>query len=148
MRTIEEIERAMHHQKDMTWAHFESTARGEIPLHFKGFRERILIRMRVGLHMGKPMQALIADDKFIRMRAAPEYENYKLLKLDPLFPDKCLYSDNRVWVSKGHKFWKPYLKSDWSIYGSMVTATLRNRTGQLAQNLSRNNAALLRLTKK
>jgi hypothetical protein len=145
MRTIEEIERAMRLQKDMTWAHFESTIRGEIPLHFKGFRERILIKMRVGLHMGKPMQALIADDQFIRMRAAPEYADCKLTKLDPLFPDKCLYIDNRVFTSKGHKFWKPY--KNWNL-SDIVNTTLKNRTGQLAQNLSRNNSLLLRLTKK
>ena len=149
MRTAEEIEREMRRAKGMTWAHFESNNRGEIPLRLKGFRETILIRMRVGLHMGKPMQALIADDQFIKMRSVPEYEGYSLNKLEPEWPDKCLYiKDKGIWPTKNEKFWKPEKRVAGFGLNYLVQTTVRNRTGQLAQNLARSNAMLLRMTKK
>lgn len=150
MRTAEEIEREMRRSKGMTWAHFESNNRGEIPLRLKGFRETILIRMRVGLHMGKPMQALIADDQFIRMRSVPEYESYSLNKLEPEWPDKCLYKPSGLGYltsGKNLKIWKP-VKQGAGMMGEIISTTMRNRTGQLSQNLARSNAMLLRMTKK
>lgn len=149
MRTAEEIEIEMRREKGMSWAHFESTNRGEIPLRSKGFRETILIRMRVGLHMGKPMQALIADNQFIRMRSAPEFEGCSLNKLEPEWPDKCLYEASGLdylTSDKNVKIWKPMkLFPD---FEAVVSSTLKNRTTVLAQSLVRNSAMLLKLTKK
>lgn len=51
-----------------------------------------MLRMRVGLHMGRPTQAIMAEGHFLRIRAArPEFAVAYLKKLDPQYPDTCLY---------------------------------------------------------
>jgi hypothetical protein len=112
MLTAEELKR-MIKQAGHSWAHFESTSRGELVVIRKGFREKILIKMRIGLHMGLSTQALIADDQFIKIRSRPDFDDYVLKKLDPLWPDKCLYgSVTEHLLSRVYKRmeWRPNYK--------------------------------------
>jgi hypothetical protein len=44
--------------------------------------------------------------------------------------------------------WKGAIEMAFPNLSEIVTTTLRNRTGELADNMSRNNAALLRLTRR
>lgn len=75
---------------ERTFIDFEQITKGEMQLHAGGFG-RTTFKMRVGLHLGRPTQAIIAQGCFVRMRAATEYADYELKVLDANNPDVCLY---------------------------------------------------------
>ena len=85
-----------------SWAHFENTFRGEI--HHGGHT----FYMRVGLFLGRPVQAIICHGHIIRTRSAQHYvdEHRQLVKLDPFFPNNNLYYPAKA--SPGHySLWEP-----------------------------------------
>ena len=55
----------------------------------------VLFSMRVGLFMGRPMQAIQADGQFVRMRPAPKrlipFTKFEFKVLDCKDRDACLY---------------------------------------------------------
>jgi len=151
--TVEELEQMIGH---LNWKDFEKTDAAEItllpPAPANVQREPpVRFVMRVGLHMNRPAQVIIAMGHFVRLRAAPEYEGYELARLDPGDPDNSLY-DGLVAIAGTNNIekkakWRPPLK----LFGNMseiVNATIRNMTGQLAANMKRNNNLLMRLIKK
>lgn len=119
--------------KDLTLADFEKTDLGDI------YRRGVKFHMRVGLYMGRPYQVIMACGKFVQMypySASPLFKGFT--KLNPEEPDDALYDNINSFR------WKPELYSN---IGEIVNTTLRNRSVELAANLSRNNAALARLTR-
>lgn len=89
MNKIEELERILG-QFHYTWEHFEANECGEIKIKDPMWGENTF-KMRIGLHMGRPTQAIMAIGSFVKLRAAPKYGQYVLAKLDPQYPDDCLY---------------------------------------------------------
>jgi hypothetical protein len=69
------------------WDAFSVRNNGTIEL------QGIPFKLRVGLHMKRPMRAIIAVNQFIRVKAAPEFKDYQLKKLTPEAPDTCMYTD-------------------------------------------------------
>jgi hypothetical protein len=49
--------------------------------------------MRVGLHLGRPTQAIFSHGKFLRIRREKRFEGCDLKKIDPNKPDECLYEE-------------------------------------------------------
>ena len=119
---------------DLTWQDFEATLDGKLWIENDPFY------MRVGRFMGRPMQVIQSPTQFIRMRLAPEFEGHALKILNPQDPYICTYPKFNQELG-----WFPPKSA--SKLSDIVTATLRNRTGELANSLTRNNALLKRLTK-
>lgn len=67
------------------WEDFSKINNGTIRV------ENIDFKLRVGLHMKRPMRAIIAIGQFVRVKAAPEFAEYPLKLLTPDAPDTCLY---------------------------------------------------------
>ncbi|RPI87193.1 MAG: hypothetical protein EHM40_23150 [Chloroflexi bacterium] len=105
--TIDELERLISH---VTWDDFERTDLGEFTVGYVPPREMepvfIKFCMRVGLHMNRPFQAVIADNQFVRLRAAPEYNNHNLKRLVAAHPAACLYTP-RVRTGVQRALWNP-----------------------------------------
>jgi len=72
--TVEELEEMIN---DLRWEHFESEMWGQIQI------SKIIFAMRVGLHMDRPTQAVMAEGQFVRMRSADYWKDFMLTKLDP-----------------------------------------------------------------
>jgi len=88
---------------------FEQAPKGQIDIHAGSFK-RTKFKMRIGLHLQRPTQAIIADGHFVRMRAAPEYVDYELKVLDANNPDNCPYEQLVAEVgSFTGKRWRPVL---------------------------------------
>ena len=107
--TIDELERLI---SNLTWEDFEKTDRGEFTVGYvpPNQSEPIFIKfyMRIGLHMNRPFQAVLADNQYVRLRAVPEYANHKLERLDAARPTTCLYSPRTIYPgNEGRPFWKP-----------------------------------------
>ncbi|RPI87191.1 MAG: hypothetical protein EHM40_23140 [Chloroflexi bacterium] len=95
---------------ERTFADFEQASRGEIDLHTGLTFRRTKFKMRVGIHLGRPTQAILAEGQFVRMRSAPEYADYELKVLDAKNPDSCLYEQLVAEVGKPgliRSSWKP-----------------------------------------
>ncbi len=75
--------------EEVPFERFEETFSGDI-----GIGDTIF-KMRIGLHMQRPMQAIIAHRQFIKMRPETRFNERRLLTLDALSPDTCLY--NKSW---------------------------------------------------
>lgn len=90
---------------DLVWEDFEKTQHGELTI------DGTLFRMRVGLHFDKPMQAIMAEDKFLRLRPAHAWESWLLMPLAPdRGADNCLYphkSGDSISVA-----WRPTMYKD------------------------------------
>jgi len=106
--TIDELEQLI---SNLTWEDFEKTDWGEltigyVPPHQK---EPIFIKfcMRVGLHMNRPFQAVIAVSQYVRLRAAPQYTGYKLHRLNASHPSGCWYTPRIRAGSESRPLWKP-----------------------------------------
>ena len=69
------------------WDEFSKVNNGTIEL------EGIPFKLRVGLHLKRPMRAIIAMGQFVRVKAASEFIGYQLKKLTPEAPDTCMYTD-------------------------------------------------------
>lgn len=94
--------------KNLDWLGFESKDDGEIEIDDQ------LYWMRVGLHFQRPMQAIMTWGKFVKMRAAPVWDGWPLLILNPnRGPDNCFYHISSYGlISDGlspsiHRTWKP-----------------------------------------
>jgi len=70
---------------DAPWTHFEQFIIGIAV--FGG----IEFKMRIGLHMKRPTQAVMALGQFVKLRRANEYGRFKLKNLTPEAPDTCVY---------------------------------------------------------
>lgn len=94
---------------DIPFSKFEEETRGELRLRTGLGLRHTKFRMRVGLHLGRPTQAIIAEGVFVRMRAAPEYADFELKVLDANNPDVCLYEQLVAEVGKPGltKAWRP-----------------------------------------
>lgn len=103
--TLEELEQIILRY---TWSHFEKLDGGNIRprLRPRRFHERMMpwpkgprFCLRVGLHLGKPTQAIMCEGQFVRIRRYDHTCDLEALKvLDPTDPDKALYH---------RKGWKP-----------------------------------------
>lgn len=94
-------------ESDHLWHLFETEIDGEAQV------DEDLYWMRVGLHLNRPMQAIMTMGKFLKMKPASKWENgsWRLKVLDPKRgPDNCMYEyydhstkDNNRLLST----WKP-----------------------------------------
>lgn len=91
--------------RKLTWEAFEAKPNGEL----KGPGGKTIFKMRVGLILGRPMQVIIADGQYVRMRAAPRWdpELWELSVLDPANPDKALRTFNK---RINRTLWRPSVK--------------------------------------
>jgi len=87
------------------WDEFSKLNNGTIEL------QGIQFKLRVGLHLGRPTQVIIAEGQFIRMRAAPEYADHELKVLDAKNPDNCLYEQLTAEIAEVDKPW--LVRSEW-----------------------------------
>lgn len=102
-----------------TWEQFEANKLGELVVAGYTFR------MRVGLHLQRPVQAIIGASQFIKIRSAGNCEGMRLKVLDPDDPSVCLYSG--YWHPYGSLPQKPKaskydsLIMDWAPYVNRIT---------------------------
>lgn len=68
-----------------TWEMFEKQHSGDLKIG--GY----IFSMRVGLHLQRPTQAVMAAGQFIKMRSAGNATGRKLKVLDPNMPNRALY---------------------------------------------------------
>ena len=107
---------------ERAFANFEETTKGEILLNTGLTFRRTKFKMRIGLHLNRPTQAIIAEGHFVRMRAAPEYADYELKVLDANNPDNCLYEQLIAEVAgKSGGGWLPRIrKKFWSVWSGTI----------------------------
>ncbi len=86
-----------------TWEMFEAKQRGELVIGGYTFA------MRVGLHLKRPTQAIMAAGQFVRMRSAGNATGRDLKVLDPAMPGNCLYggSSLNALADKNYGCWHP-----------------------------------------
>jgi hypothetical protein len=130
--TLGELRKLLDGKK---WRDFENTVHGTITI------DGIDFHMRVGLFACRPMQVIIANSQFIRMRSAPQYEKMLLVTLDPRKPEATMYT----WLDDGApiKMWKP--RRDEYLLTRLVSNALKNRSVQMAKILLEGNTLLKRL---
>jgi hypothetical protein len=58
--------------------------------------------LRIGVFLGVPSKAIIAEQQFVKMQHCDGYDKADLKVLDPKDPNTCLYGDGTDW---GH--WRP-----------------------------------------
>lgn len=100
--------------KDLRWEHFEANDLGQIEVGGK------LFCMRIGIHMNRPVQAIICDGQFVRMRSADFYGNKILLKIDPERLSESLYIEA---TTQGWPKWRPYLPDHGQLVGAQQRAS-------------------------
>ena len=100
--------------KDLRWEHFEADPLGQIQVGNK------LFCMRVGIHMSRPVQAIVCEGQFVRMRSAEFYEDRKLHKIDPERLAECLYMD--VQQHAGWPKWRPFMMDQNKLQNEMRAA--------------------------
>lgn len=100
-----------------TWEDFEATEQGRILVVNRQWGS-IPYFMRVGLHLNRATQAIMACGQFLRMRPVTEGDGWrKLKKLYPSNPNACLYRKERDYHDK-----KEFNPSDiWDPRPSMPT---------------------------
>ena len=120
-----------------SWEAFEDTDDGNIEI----------FSMRVGTHLGRPTQAVMAEGHFLKIRARPDFAGYQLKRLDPSNPDECLYPPraNKMYIPSQAKLWRP--KNTELNLSDLASATLRSRTAALVNNLTKSNALLQTILK-
>jgi len=80
--------------KPYNWDDFEATQDGYLPIAQQpADPEGISFYMRVGLHMKRPMQVIIAEGNFVRMRAEKRWPEWQpqFKTIDPKNPKESLY---------------------------------------------------------
>jgi len=115
---VEELEALI---KDLRWEHFEADPLGQIQVGNK------LFCMRIGIHMNRPVQAIIADGQFVRMRSAEFYDDKKLHKIDPDRLAECLYMDAQqqaYWPK-----WRPFMADQAKIQNELMKAAQTQNLG-------------------
>ena len=102
--TVEELTDQISH---LDWVAFEITEQGDLTLG------GITYRMRIGLYLNKPIQAIMVHDQFVRIKELPANHNYMLDKLEPSKAVSCLYRNRRITVRSsgiikaGTLTWRP-----------------------------------------
>ena len=100
--------------KDLRWEHFEADHLGQIQVGNK------LFCMRVGIHMSRPVQAIVCEGQFVRMRSAEFYEDRRLHKIDPERLAECLYMDTQQQASWPK--WRPLTLDQNKLQNEMMKA--------------------------
>lgn len=99
-----------------TWDYFETTQNGDNVVG------GVVFNLRVGLHMKRPIKAILAMGCFIKIKpfgVRDAYDRDHLKDIDPKRPDLCLYNNGRFWHPEGTtQKPTPY---DWSILDAAVT---------------------------
>ncbi|RPI87192.1 MAG: hypothetical protein EHM40_23145 [Chloroflexi bacterium] len=97
--------------KDLRWEHFEADPLGQIQVDGK------LFCMRVGLHMDRPVQAIVCDGQFVRIRSAEFYQDKQLLKIDPERLAESLYMEG---IQAGGPWpkWRPLMPDPSKLIGA------------------------------
>ena len=86
MYTVEELDEIIR-KEWYDWNNFEVTWTGEL------YAKNIRFSLRVGLYMLQPMQAIIAEGQFVRMKTfSGSKTDFDFMKLDPKRPDLGLYT--------------------------------------------------------
>ena len=94
------------------WPAFEAIQTGNMSI------EGVDYKLRLGLHMKQPRQAIVALGYFVKMKPAPDPIKANIVTdLDPNDPDKCLFNDGRWWHPNWSRHYgeKPDAKPDWII---------------------------------
>lgn len=118
--------------KGLSFKDFEKRASGNI------YKCGIRFHMRIGLHMRRPSQVIMACGKYVRIHPYQTALN-NLIRLNPEEPDSALYDNTSSFR------WKP---TRYPNLGEIISTTLKNRSAELAANMGRNNAAFARLTRR
>lgn len=87
--------------------------------------------MRVGLHLGRPTQAIFSNGKFLRIRREKRFDGCDFKKIDPNKPDECLYEEYKETAT--YATYPQNLQGLYSQYGLPPTTwnTTEPLTGQL-----------------
>ena len=91
--------------ENVDWEQFREPNDGN--LHVWDGQQLIRFAYRIGLHLKRPMQAVMAKGHFIKMVAVPEFEPYYLARLDPENVDATLYKGPNI------NLYLPYLNKEW-----------------------------------
>jgi hypothetical protein len=126
--TIEELEVLI---ADVEWERFQEPNDGNFHVWLKP--NLIKFSYRVGLHFKRPMEAIMAKGEFVRMRAAPQYSQFDLIRLDPENVDKCLYTYFQVGIDAYTKSWQPKVSKDWLAQQQSQLMQQTQNSLQLAQ---------------
>ena len=93
-----------------SWDDFEDTNDGHIKVPL-GSTDPLgqSFYMRVGLHMKRPMQVLIAEGNFIRMRSEKRWPEWlpQFKQLDPKEPSGCIYQKS-PWLYQNQTYYNQY----------------------------------------
>ena len=100
--TAEELEEMI---KEVEWEQFQEPSDGYLYVYHKP--EMIRFAYRIGLHFKRPMEAIMAKGSFVRMRAAPQYVSFHLVRLDPENVNTCLYEGYQIANDSFTKSWHP-----------------------------------------
>jgi hypothetical protein len=95
---------------DWTWEAFETIPDGHLRLAGNEVEPYCAdFYMRVGLHLERPVQAIVSCGKFIRLRRDERWTMHFLNKIDPTDPYSSLYIDfdNPPPLSTIKTVWKP-----------------------------------------
>jgi hypothetical protein len=123
---------------DHIWEDFEATKTGRLRIGGTWFY------MRVGLFMNRPTQVIQTHGEFVKMRLAPWYDKKDLHVLDASNNRACLYTAG---LSNTYQ-WRPPIGAFAENWGDIIRTTLRNRTGELSKTILKNNALLMKLSKR
>lgn len=130
--TVEELERLI---SSITWDDFEKTDLGEFTVGYvpPGEQEPLFIKfsMRVGLHMNRPFQVVIADKQFVRLRAAPAYTGHVLKRLFAADPNYCLYTPRVRTGFNSRPLWQPEELAE-----SVRSSTTSYQSGLMVQSIN------------
>lgn len=119
---VEELEALI---KDYRWEHFEADPLGQIQVGNK------LFCMRVGIHMDRPVQAIIADGQFVRMRSADFYKDKQLQKIDPERLAECLYVEGPASNIPMWPRWRPFIMDQNKLLGAQQQMAAAQRSQNL-----------------
>ena len=86
---------------DLPFEAFEMNPTGNIILLGTKFS------MRIGVFLGMPSQAIMAQQQFVKMRHVQKFDKRALKVLDPKEPDSCLYQCGGVGQYGAGPTWQP-----------------------------------------
>jgi hypothetical protein len=86
---------------DLPFEAFEMNPTGNIILLGTKFS------MRIGVFLGMPSQAIMAQQQFVKMRHVQKFDKRALKVLDPKEPDRCLYKLGGVGQYGVGSTWQP-----------------------------------------
>lgn len=105
---------------------FANTITGDLTVYHQARDCIIPMCMRVGLHMGSPVQAIMGKGHYLLTRAADEWAKLKetLKKLDPFNQDNCLYGYPLSWRpdATDHRYVAQAVNWSTQVYGQYPTS--------------------------